>query len=293
MSDGFNVINAPFGDIVYRYDDSFEGLMTAVFESYSRKPAPMRIVGQQYQRALGEQCIDIESDQGKAGRVIRGIQNIMGDDEYERVWTCFLSCNPDKADVIYRYIRLGMKLKRALRFHITNENVAGLYKLVSLIKRETSHIIEFIRFSRIEDGIYYAKISPGNDILQLIMPYFASRFNTFPFIIHDTGRMTAGVYDTREWIIRPAENLTLPDCAADELEFRALWKRFYDTIAIRERVNYKLHRQLMPKKFWKNITEMTVRDSLPPTLLPSDISRQGSGETKKIAPGDIRAGLYW
>lgn len=276
MNDTFNIINPPSGDIVYRYDDTFEGLMTAVFESYSLKPAPVSIVGQQHQQVLGHQYLIIKTDNKKAERVVRGIQNKMGDKSYESVWTCSLSDNPDKADIIYKYIRLGMRLGQAVNFYIADERVAALNKLVSLVKRESSRFIEFVRFSKTAVGVYYAKISPENHVLPIMMPFFAGRFNSMPFLIHDTTHQIAGVYDTKEWFICPAEHLTPPDCSADEIKFQTLWKRFYDTIAIRERINYNLRRQLMPKKYWKNITEMTVSDNTKPTLLPSELSRIGN-----------------
>ena len=34
------------------------------------------------------------------------------------------------------------------------------------------------------------------------------------------------------------------------------WKRFYDTVAVEARYTPELRRPLMPKRFWKNITEM-------------------------------------
>jgi hypothetical protein len=35
-----------------------------------------------------------------------------------------------------------------------------------------------------------------------------------------------------------------------------LWRSYYDTIAIRERLNPKKQRQDMPVKYWKYLTEM-------------------------------------
>ena len=35
-----------------------------------------------------------------------------------------------------------------------------------------------------------------------------------------------------------------------------LWKSFFKTIAIKERVNKKCQQNFMPKKYWKNILEM-------------------------------------
>lgn len=258
--------------MVFQYDDTFEGLMTAVFEAYVRKPAPSAIVGRQHQRILGAYYETIPTDGQKAGRVVEGVRQRVGADAYERIWTGFLSCDPEKGTVIYRYIRLAMKLGAAVRRHITDERVIAMEKLASLVSKESYQLIEFVRFSRMEGGVYYAKIAPENDVVSLMMPFFAERFNTQPFLIHDTNNRIAGVYDTRDWVLVSAEDLQLPDYASDEKEYRRLWKRFYDTVAIRERINPKLRRQHMPRRFWRNMTEMTEPDAAPATPLPSDVS---------------------
>ena len=35
-----------------------------------------------------------------------------------------------------------------------------------------------------------------------------------------------------------------------------LWKSFFKTVAIKERLNKKCQQNFMPKKYWKNILEM-------------------------------------
>lgn len=258
--------------------------MTAIFESYIRKPAPSAIVGQQHQQMLGTFYETIPTDNGKAERVIEGIQNRVGGDAYERVWTSFLSCNPEKSNIIYQYIRFAMKLGPAVRRHITDERVIAIEKLSSLVSKESYQLIQFVRFSRMEGGAYYAKITPENDVISLMMPFFADRFNIQPFLIHDANRQIAGIYNTKEWYIVSTEDLQLPDYAEDEKLYRQLWKRFYDTIAIKERINPSLRRQHMPKKYWRNITEMSMADSASPTALPSDISRAAALKSISTPP---------
>lgn len=275
MADSFTITNGKKQalQVIYQYDDTFEGLMTAIFESYVRKPTPSAIVGQQHQQQLGACYEVISTDYTKAERVIAGIEKKAGGDIYERVWTGFLSCRPDKSDVIYRYIRLAMQLGTAVRQHITDERVMAMDKLASQVGRESGKLIEFVRFSRMEGGVYYAKITPEHNVIPLMMPFFAERFNIQPFLIHDVNRQMAGIYDQTDWFITSTEGFQLPDYAEDEKQYRMLWKRFYDTIAIKERINPNLRRQLMPKKYWRNITEMSMTDSEPSTSLPSDISR--------------------
>jgi len=273
----------PEDDLILQYDDTFDGLMTAIFDSYSHKPAPTAIVGLQHQQILGAFYTQVETDESKCRRVTDGILREMGAPCGERVWTAFMSTHPDKGNIIYRFVRLGMKIGRTIVHHLTNDIVLTMNDIVGKVEKEALYQRQFTRFSRIatptaagrETGVYYARISPANDIMALVMPFFADRFHVQPFIIHDTTREIAGVYDTNEWYIADAGDIKLPEGgeAGDEFAYSGLWKRFYDSVAIKERINHKLRRQHMPKAFWKNMTEMNRLGTAPTIALPSDISR--------------------
>jgi probable DNA metabolism protein len=43
--------------------------------------------------------------------------------------------------------------------------------------------------------------------------------------------------------------------ASDEKLFQALWKNYFEHIAIKERINPALHKRLLPKRFWKYLPE--------------------------------------
>ena len=131
---------------------------------------------------------------------------------------------------------------------------------------------QFVRFARMEGGVFYGAITPQYPVLPLIMPHFAERFQVQPFILHDKTHGQAGVFDTREWVIASTEGLALPDSTADEAFYRRLWKTFYDTVAIKERTNYNLRRNHMPKKYWKNMVEMQPS---PEELFPSRFADGG------------------
>lgn len=238
-------------------DDTFEGLLTAVFDSYSLSPTPSNI-----QSAVGLQPLfgwryqEIATDEKKAVRVVAGVRRRMGHLGYEKIWQGFLHADPARYAAIYRYIRLGMRIGTEIHLRLTNPTVMAVDKLCALTGREAGLLREFIRFSKLEGGVYYAEIDPEHAILPLLMPHFADRFNTQPFLIHDKTHALAGVYDRREWYITSTVGLQLPAYSADEQAYRRMWKAFYDTIAIKERVNHALRRQHMPKKYWKNIIEL-------------------------------------
>ena len=43
----------------------------------------------------------------------------------------------------------------------------------------------------------------------------------------------------------------------DEIKFQSLWKTFFKSVAIKERTNPRLQMQFMPKKYWKDLTEVS------------------------------------
>ena len=52
------------------------------------------------------------------------------------------------------------------------------------------------------------------------------------------------------------EELTLPPASPEEVAFRRMWKRYYDTVAIAQRENPVCRRTHMPKRYWNWLTEM-------------------------------------
>ncbi len=244
-------------DLILLYDGSFEGLLAAVFDSYSYSPPPQNLdTADIYQPRLGCRYQEASADPQKTARVVAGVRRRMGNLGYRKIWQAFLHDGGDKATVIYRYIRLGMREGERVHHMLTHPVVMALDKLVALTGREANFLTEFIRFSELEGHVYYAEITPEHYVLPLVMPHFAARMNTQPFLIHDKTHGVAGVYDRSGWYLISTEGMTVPALSADEVAYRRLWKTFYDTIAVKERINPNLRRQLMPKKYWKNMTEM-------------------------------------
>ena len=48
-------------------------------------------------------------------------------------------------------------------------------------------------------------------------------------------------------------NETLMD--KDEQMFQKMWKAYFKSMTIKERINLKLHRQHLPERYWKYLTE--------------------------------------
>ena len=74
-------------------------------------------------------------------------------------------------------------------------------------------------------------------------------------VLYDRTHREALFYRPRRWAIVPLEAFHAAAPGREERDFRRLWRRFYDTIAIEGRENPRCRMTQMPKRFWGTMTE--------------------------------------
>ncbi len=243
--------------ISYTYDATLDGLLSAVFAAYSNREEPLDILPHGLlQEAFGLNVREIETDEAKARRVEKGIVSRMGSPCFANVWTAFLSGAPDKATLIYRYIRRGFEIGRGIYNNISHTDVLPVQKILQNVTHEAHILTGFARFSEMENGVWFSKITPKNSVVPLIMPHFAERLSFQPFLLFDAAHGLAGVYDLKDWHLVETAGLNVPAPSENEWEYRRMWKNFYENIAVKERINPVCRRTHMPMRFWPNMTEM-------------------------------------
>ena len=75
-------------------------------------------------------------------------------------------------------------------------------------------------------------------------------------MIFDRTNKVALMYKDGEHVFVHADQIELPPESPEELEYRAMWRTFYDTIGIEGRRNENCRRTHMPKRYWKQMTEV-------------------------------------
>lgn len=253
--------------IVFLYDGSFEGMLTAIYESYYGPGHPERIeIPDNRQEGLLEQIVWITADGEKARRVETAIAQKLSHTVMDAVELAWMSEDMAAATVVHRFLRYGFKQGPAVLEHEAHPAVNPLLKLSRAVSRERHRLLGLARFVQLKGGIYYCRLEPDFNLLTLLAPHFAERMNDQPWVIHDARRGLAVIFDTRSWklaAVPEAQMLTLHN---QEEEMQRFWREYYHRIAIVERINPNLRRQMMPKKYWKNLTEMQ----------PGDIEGQGA-----------------
>ncbi|MGE0017514.1 MAG: TIGR03915 family putative DNA repair protein, partial [Bacteroides sp.] len=123
---------------------------------------------------------------------------------------------------------------------------------------------QFVRFQKAADGTFFAAFEPMYNVLALAIPHFKDQFSDQKWIIYDLKRSYGYYYDlnTVEEITLETEATHLvsgmldeTQMAEDEKLFQEMWKTYFKSIAIKERINPKLHKQNMPVRYWKHLTE--------------------------------------
>jgi len=129
------------------------------------------------------------------------------------------------------------------------------------VSRKRHRFLGLLRFSEL-GGVLYAPFEPEGDLLPLVAGHFARRLGGERWIIHDTGRNMAAVFENGTWRVaafRTGGPLPLP---GKEREIRDLWKRYFFSTAVQTRKNAELQRQFMPKKYWKYLPEKEDTDGV-------------------------------
>ena len=137
-----------------------------------------------------------------------------------------------------------------------NQTVFDIQSIEKKIEVEKERMLQFVRFSVMENDVLYARIEPDNDVVELIAGHFCDRFKNEPFIIHDVKRGKALIAYRKKWYISQFDEEDIPEFSADEHDYRRLWKNYFENIAIRERTNPRCQKNFMPVRYWKHLTEV-------------------------------------
>lgn len=245
-------------DVVYLYDGSFQGFLCCIFESYAKKEVPAAIYGDEDSAPLLFATRTIRTETEHASRVLRGIAK-RSPYGLELIRQGFLTCMESRELYLYRLsIKLFQEDPGFLR-NMADDTLYPVLKAVRFLRAEAEKYRGFIRFSDL-GGVLGAEIEPKNQVLPVLRSHFCARYQNEQFFIYDRTHEEILLYAEGKATIAPLEHFQMAPPETEERSYRILWKRFYDTIAIRERISPKRRTQQMPKRYWHMLTELQPQD---------------------------------
>jgi probable DNA metabolism protein len=250
--------------LYFLYDNTFEGLLTSVFDAFNRKEFPDRFGDKDFSVHLFTDTYLVVTDTEKANRVLNGLKKKISKSALNMLFVCYLSEMEDIEIILFRYIQKALTSPISIEMNFADEDVLALSKIYKKVANESTHIKQFVRFQKTVDGIYFAVIDPLYNVLPLCSGFFEDRYADQQWILYDFKRNYGLFYDLKKTEIvhfeNPDASLQTGKLAAEkrdeqETAFQNLWKDYLKAITIQERKNLKLQRQFMPKRFWKYLTE--------------------------------------
>lgn len=251
--------------IVYRCEDSLEGVFTAVYLAYEEKrnhrDTQIRLDDEP---VLFAENVEVRPDPEKTRKVMRTLVRRFGEEDYLSLCGALASEDVNKAQAVYRTVTDGLERKAGqghLFDNLADAEVGRAFGLARRALRELDHIRGFLRFQELENGVLYAKMRPENNILTFLMPHFADRLPMENFVIHDEGREMFGLHPAGgQWYLRCGEEtLALPGLSEGELRYQELFRGFCRFVTIGERRNEKLQKHMLPLRFREYMTEFEAR----------------------------------
>lgn len=265
----------------YLYDGTFEGFLTCVFDHYYKEKASGIYRREAYQVSILSVYRVVATEEKKAEKVYKAIEEKISAADLRRIYRVFLSSDSEKEDKLLRYIRLGFKEGSAISLLHSNPVVLAVQQCENKVMVEMHKMLGLIRFSALkrvnrgmngqaehgpghgqmnvrikEPEILYSRIEPDHDILELVAGHFSDRLKNDPFIIHDKKRNKAVFAQNGNWYISPLSGEELSSLKESEAEYRDLWKKYFESITIRERINPGCQKRFMPVRYWKNLPEI-------------------------------------
>ncbi len=252
---------------VYRCDGSVDGIFTAIYDAYESRYGHADIVISETDAdtnlELFTEYIDTLVDEEKAEKVAASIKKKISLDAYEVVIKSALSKQKGRSDAIYRFLQLGFTTGRSVLNQLSHPYVLPVFEIERCVNYEVSRYMQFVRFSELKNSILLSRIRPENNILTLIAPHFEDRLTEENWMIYDEGRNLVAVHRSRyPWILVDGKELNLSglDQFSDsELNMQIFWKTFVDTMAIKERINDKLQKQMLPNRYREFMREIPYK----------------------------------
>ena len=289
---------------VYTFDNTLDGLLTAVFDSFFLHQHPEMLLVERVQ--TGDHCSDaccqrgaimgeqlplfadephrVVTDSEKAARVWKGLERRLSAAGLRVIAVSWLSEERALNLPLFNYIckvfrqpagAVGRDMKPlSIEHNASDPDVLAVRNTCRRVLHEQQRMKQFIRFQKAKDGTYLGVVSPDHNVLPLIIDHFEDRFGDQPWLIYDAKRHY-GYYFTP-----PQEGETGKGCAKGDS--RVIRITFEDEAAIPfDLSNGKLSSDVLSaddelfQQLWRTYFKaICIRERINPKKQLSDMPRR-------------------
>ena len=246
------------------YDGSFDGWLSAVFDVYAYGFADAVICRKEHcQGNIFNALHDVQTNGTHAQRVWKGLEGRLSEEALGALFRCFHADAAGTENLMLSFVRYVFNSTVSVEKDYGNAAVLGVFQTAKKVWREKHRMEAFVRFQKTADGMYYALVEPGYNVLPLIATHFQQRYADQQWIIYDKKRGYGIFYngDVVEEVridfdpaVAQGKDIS-PVTDEGEAAYQLLWQQYFRSVNIAARKNTKLHLQHMPRRYWKYMVE--------------------------------------
>ena len=257
---------------VYLFDNTIDGLLTAVFDSFFLRQQDVMLLSNGDQLPLFvDEPHQVISDDEKASRVWKGLEKRLTTAGLRIITISWMSEDRTLSQPLFNYICKVFRLPAgapSIETNASDEDVLAVRNTCRRVLHESQRMKQFLRFQKAKDGTYLGVVSPDHNVLPLITDHFEDRFGDQPWLIYDAHRHYGYYHVPDEGVVRitfedeAAVPFNLSDgklngdvLSSDDELFQQLWRTYFKAICIKERMNPRKQLSDMPRRYWKYMTE--------------------------------------
>ncbi|MDR0743160.1 MAG: TIGR03915 family putative DNA repair protein [Tannerella sp.] len=249
---------------IFFYDKTFEGLLSAVFDVYSLKIFPAKLLQTgDILPLFTEITHTVVTQEEHSKRVWQALERKTHKNVRNMLMHVWLSELEGSDELLFRYLCKTFATTRKMEYNFGDADILEVEKIARKVSHEAQYIRQFVRFQKAADDIFFAPVKPVYNALPLAINHFTDRFADQQWVIYDLRRKYGYFYDlhtTKEITFAGDDHLLSGKLdeslmADDEKLFQDLWKGYFKAITIKERINPRLHKKNMPVRFWPYLTE--------------------------------------
>lgn len=163
---------------IFIFDNTFEGLLTSVFEAYSRRTFPDALLPEGEPLPLfHDEAFMVITEEKKAKRVWRGLQKKLSSGALSCLAQCWLAEEAETPILLFRYMRKAIDAPRSIETNFADPDVLEFSRMWKRVDWERLRMLQFIRFQKAADGTFFAAVEPEktlspwlSTILKTVLP---------------------------------------------------------------------------------------------------------------------------
>ena len=142
--------------IIFTYDRTFEGLLTALFDAYARRTFPDNLLHETEPLPLFyDEAHHVVTDLSKSERVWKALCRKLPHRNSTLLTYCWLSESPEAPMLLLRYMKKVIDSPTPINTDFADPVILAVTQLGRKVSGERYRILQFMRFQKLADGTYF------------------------------------------------------------------------------------------------------------------------------------------